>query len=200
MSEPELRNCARCGRPLPVRAGPGRPRVYCVSCTKPISADVDPMAGRRAVDLRTDGGVIVGGRRARFGERGAALWSAMVDQLPGPLHRDLLTEACRLADRLDRMNDLLNGDRAAWAVLQLGDVAEHNGALEVTLIMSSVISEARTTASAFKMIVAELRQAMREAAAGKPQSPAGDAVDDLLGEIAAEDELAARRRAHGGAS
>jgi hypothetical protein len=191
-------DCDRCGKPLPPRVGAGRPRKRHASCSGPRH----DAQGRLRKQPRDDVGVTITTPRAelvRFGPRGAALWRAMVDALPGPLHQDLLIEACRLADRCDRLDALLRGERASWAVLQLGDISESTGALEITVVVSSIVIEARNSATALKALVAELRQAMREAGADTGDTPT-DAIDDLLGEIAADDELAKRRRSHGSAS
>lgn len=196
-------DCDRCGKPLPPRVGAGRPRKRHASCSGPRhdaqgrlrTQPTDPIGVTITVG---DASIDVPAKLVRFGPRGADLWRAMVEQLPGPLHQDLLIEACRLADRCDRLDALLRGERASWAVLQLGDISENTGALEITVVVSSIVVEARNSATALKALVAELRQAMREAGADTGDTPT-DAIDDLLGEIAADDELAKRRRSHGSA-
>ena len=41
----EPRRCARCGRPLPERSGPGRPRVYCSKRCRRAAAEEKRQAG-----------------------------------------------------------------------------------------------------------------------------------------------------------
>jgi len=99
-------------------------------------------------------------------DRGVRLWAdsiaAREDWSPGD--RLLLEEACRLADRLDRLDALLSGDLKAWASIEwpFEDAP-------AALVISSVMIEARQSA-------AELRQMVKQlaipavAAAAKPKS------------------------------
>jgi len=81
------------------------------------------------------------------------LWAAAaVDGLP-PFAGELLLEACRLVDRLDRLDALLRGDSESWARVRLpGRDAE-----VLILQVDSAMSEARQQALALKQIFAELR-------------------------------------------
>jgi hypothetical protein len=183
--------CEGCGDPLPPRKrGPGRPRKRCEKC---------PATHRTAhlVDLGTS--VIsladyVSPARADFDARGQALWDDYVELLPGRLHRELLVEACRMADRLDRMDRLMAGDAKALAALRMSDVWEQLNEqagidgldVEITLNISSVAAEARMTASALKVIVSELRTAAKEAARNAPPAEAEDDPIDGLTNLAAE--------------
>lgn len=98
------------------------------------------------------------------GPRARALWDEMHEGL-GPAHRVLLDEACRLTDRLDRLDAVLN-DRD-WFRLR---VSEHDDVARVTV--DSALGEARQTATALKGLVTEIRNAMPKAAApaGQPAS------------------------------
>jgi hypothetical protein len=183
---PRPTQCRRCRGELPPRGGKGKPRELCLNCSPARPT------GATKLDLQA-GPVQVVTLPEPQSSRGRALWDEMADKLPGALHRDLLTEACRLADRLDRMDGLLRGDRAAWAVLRIGERFNDDDLYEVTVIISSVVQEARQHAMALRSIVSELRMAMREAArTAKPaaEDEPGDAIDGLLGEM---DELALRR-------
>lgn len=69
-----------------------------------------------------------------------------------PLRRTLLEEACRLADRLDRLDATLTGEDA-WLHFQANDDGS-----EVTVIVDKALAEARQQAVALKQIVSEFRQ------------------------------------------
>lgn len=73
----------------------------------------------------------------------------------------LLDEACRLLDRLDRFDELLAGDREAWASVKWpyeGEPAE--------LIVSSVLSEARAHTAELRQVLKALDLPVAKAAAG----------------------------------
>ena len=42
-----------------------------------------------------------------LGARGHRLWAALAESIPGPAHLVLVEEACRIADRLDRLDRAL---------------------------------------------------------------------------------------------
>jgi hypothetical protein len=106
---------------------------------------------------------------ARFCARGKRLWKEMRGDTLDPMRKLLLEEACRLADRLDRMDASLNGESAEWLHVQTDDGGE------VTVVVDRALSEARQHATALKQIVAELRQS---AAGGKPAT-GGGVLDQL---------------------
>lgn len=185
--------CRKCGGELPPRAGPGAPRENCLTCSPPrkkhgTTLDYRPEAIRAVALPEPRFEPVV----PDFDRRGQALWDEMASKLPGPLHRTVLVEACRMADRLDRMNGLLSGERESWALLRLSP-DDYN---EITVVITSIVTEARQYALVLKSLAAELRTAMREAAKANPAETGeqGDTVDDLLGEM---DELSLRRNRHG---
>ncbi|MCI2421498.1 hypothetical protein MOQ72_29095 [Saccharopolyspora sp. K220] len=114
-----------------------------------------------------------------LGPSGQRLWAAMTEggQL-APMQAVLLLEACRIADRLDKLDAQLRGED--WLRFE----ASEDGP-EVTVIVDRALSEARQQATALKQIVAELRQTTSR---GK-QKPAADAkgagIADLTARIAA---------------
>jgi hypothetical protein len=111
-----------------------------------------------------------------LGTRGRRLWRDLTTaSRHGPAQLVLAEEACRLADRLDQLHALLSGEASAWASLQL---ASDDGATEVTVIISSVLSEARLHATALKGIVTELRQATPSVAASDPDIDPVQAIHD----------------------
>lgn len=84
--------------------------------------------------------------------RGRALWTAMHQgRTPGPTETVLLVEACRLVDRLDRLDLVLRG--SPFVTLRTDEDDEER----LVLVVDSAASEARMTAGALKQIVAELR-------------------------------------------
>jgi len=75
----------------------------------------------------------------------------------------LLDEACRLLDRLDRFDELLAGDREAWASVKWpyeGEPAE--------LIVNSVLSEARAHTAELRQVLKALDLPVAKAVAGAP--------------------------------
>jgi hypothetical protein len=117
------------------------------------------------------------------GERGARLWADMADEL-GPAHRVLLEEACRIADRLDRLDALLEGRQDSWLHL-----AGEGDGTQVRVVVDGLLAETRQQATALRGLVAELRAV--DSKAGKVAAPAkkkGSGLADLV-------SLADRRRA-----
>jgi len=98
------------------------------------------------------------------------------DRLTGA-RRALLEEACRIADRLDKLDRLLSGDAADWLTL----VEDRGDPERLVVVIDRPLAEARQQATALKQIVSELRQG---AAASRPEMGGG-----VL------DQLAARRAA-----
>lgn len=89
--------------------------------------------------------------------------SAAEDAKPGmgPSDRVLLEEACRLLDRLDRFDELLGGEREAWASVKWpyeGEPAE--------LIVNSVLSEARAHTAELRQVLKALDLPVPKAATG----------------------------------
>ena len=180
---PLLRDCEICGEQIPPHVGAGRPRKRCVECTEP--------GGRPAPVAVNLGGTVVDLDALGLDARGRALWDELAGNMTSPLHRTLLLEACRLADRGERMHALLRGERGAWVVLKVPDLLAKlgvdTGELEISVNISSVAIEARNTAMALKGLVGELRRSSGQAGA--------DESDDPLSGMA--DEVSAKRRAHG---
>jgi hypothetical protein len=78
------------------------------------------------------------------------LWSALCEQVDGDRGLVLLEESCRIADRLDRLDALLIGDREAWARV----VSDRGGDCE--LVIDSALSEARQQATTLQRLLASL--------------------------------------------
>jgi hypothetical protein len=100
-----------------------------------------------------------------LGGRGSRLWVEMtVSWEPSPLHREMLLEACRMADRLDRLDRQLAGEDwlRFWARNDLGT--------EVTVFVDKALTEARELQSAFRMAVTDL---VKAAGSAKPERRGG---------------------------
>lgn len=124
------------------------------------------------------------------GPRGQQLWDDMAGAELGPAHRVLLEEACRIADRLDRLDAILDG-RDDWLRLRVAEGGE-----DVRISVDGVLSEARQHASTLRGLVSELRAAQPKTPA---KTPPIDQPKGGLGDLNAK--LAARRRsAPGGAA
>lgn len=125
--------------------------------------------------------VTVGGR----GERGARLWADMADGL-GPAHRVLLEEACRIADRLDRLDALLEGRQDVWLRFD----SSRDGS-EVRVVIDALLAESRQQATALRGLVAEMRAATGKTSKPPAAKPRGAGLADLVA-------LADRRRSPAG--
>lgn len=131
---------------------------------------------------------------ARLGRRGKALWEQLHEagRTYSAAHRALVEEACRLADRLERLDQILHGDATALAQL----VEQVPGGTTYTLVVNSALTEARLHATSLKQLVAELRQASSAATAGtppgSPAEPAAAAAPGGGGALAGIADLSAR--------
>lgn len=84
-----------------------------------------------------------------YGPRGQKLWDDMATAVLGPTHRLLLDEACRLADRLDQLDQLIRDGHVA------------------------LMTEARQQTTALRGIVAELRAGAPRGTGRSGAPPAG---------------------------
>lgn len=104
---------------------------------------------------------------ANLGERGTALWEALMPSDVVDAQRAVLAaEACRMADRLDRLDLLIQGDVDTWCRIAEG----RSGDLEVSL--NSAATESRQLTNVFRQLMGQLA----EQSVGK----AGGSVDDEL--------------------
>lgn len=93
--------------------------------------------------------------------RGRALWHELVEgrDLAGG-GRSLAIEACRIADRLDRLDAILNSDTKQWGYFRrsLDRLASESGDGEqkFVLVITSALAEARQQAAVLRQIVAGL--------------------------------------------
>lgn len=111
-----------------------------------------------------------------LGERGSALWAAMVaDRSFSPSAGVLLAEACRLADRLERLDQILRGDVEVWARL-VHDLRTDDYELRI----DGALSEARQQANTLRQIVATLEEMTKKESDGIT-----DALAGLLSDLSA---------------
>lgn len=123
----------------------------------------------------------------RLGPRGKALWLALTeDEEPDASRALLISEACRMADRLDRLNAILSGDVDVWARIPLPKYET-----ELVLKIDSAATEARQTTSALRQVLNQLTAA--SSGAGSTPDQGGNFLDyiatraaDRIAEAAAQ--------------
>jgi len=112
-----------------------------------------------------------------LGERGQRLWDDVTAYWKPPaMHREMLLEACRMADRLEKLDRQLKGED--WLRFWTRD----DDGSEVTVYVDKVLSEARELAGQFRMVIADLAKAMP---AAKPEKKGGGVLADLAAKRAA---------------
>lgn len=113
-----------------------------------------------------------------LGPSGSALWAEVFSaQLPA-LHRQLLVQACRMADRLDRLHEHLE-DGTPWL-----EVEESEGR-RTEVVVDKALAEARQHATALKQLVEAIHKVapkvVRPEKSEPVEKPGGDGgVTDLL--------------------
>lgn len=113
-----------------------------------------------------------------FGARGQQLWADLTaDRDADAAWLVLAEEACRIADRLDRLEALIAGDDREWARI---DFTVRGDRKEIRLVFDDALAEARQQANALRQIVTTLR--------------VGQAGDKKAKELSALDQLAAKRK------
>lgn len=105
-----------------------------------------------------------------FGPAGSALWADLAEVGDPYSLTVLVIEACRLADRLTKLDLLLRGDIDTWARLTHRTLTD-----DYELKIDSASAEARQTAGALRQILTEIRRQKSE-----QDNPGGDnPLDDL---------------------
>ncbi len=108
---------------------------------------------------------------ARLGARGAALWSEITGLHDlGPAELEILGEACRCADRLERLDQHLHDEDLSW--LDVEKLRIDGATFRVTI--DAALSEARQQQNILKQLIASLRLP-DEATGKKPQRRPGAA-------------------------
>lgn len=124
-----------------------------------------------------------------LGDRGLALWRSMNPSSLAPLQREMLLEACRIADRLETLDRQLHGHH--WLRFRHHQESDDGGPIEVTVYIDRVLTEAREQQTAFKGLIVELQKA----AAAQPKLPTsaggGGGIADLTARLASRGANAA---------
>lgn len=85
--------------------------------------------------------------------KGRRLWRELTELHDfGPAERVIVEEACRIADRLDRLDALITGKKDAWLRFRSSE-----DGTEVTVTIDQALSEARQQANQLKQLIAALR-------------------------------------------
>jgi hypothetical protein len=102
---------------------------------------------------------------ARLGSRGAALWAEITaTHSLAAAELEILTEACRCADRLEQLDRHLHDEDLAW--LDVEKLRSDGATFRVTV--DAALSEARQQQNILKQLIASLRLP-DEATGKKPQ-------------------------------
>lgn len=84
--------------------------------------------------------------------RGEAVWEELAHGLAGDTGRLLLlAEACRMADTLDRLDEMISADSTVWA-----QITEDHGDGELVLRIDSALQERRSTLSVLRLTIRQL--------------------------------------------
>jgi hypothetical protein len=108
-----------------------------------------------------------------LGERGSAIWSAMAtSDVP---RNALVLEAARTADRLDELDNIIQG-KGVLNLMQfrvLDREVDDDGCVNINVEVkfNAVLAEARQQATAFSNILTKLSPADSKAAAAAPPAP-----------------------------
>ena len=102
-----------------------------------------------------------------FAPGGQRLWDAITEKHElDEAQRVQLVEACRMKDRLDKLDELLRGDVSAWASIESSD-----GGRPSVLVINSALAQANTTANAMKQLLAAMR--LPDESGKRPQQRGG---------------------------
>lgn len=112
-----------------------------------------------------------------WGPGGAQLWRDLEKATP-KTHRALLREACRIVDRLDRMDGILQR-KNDWLRVNTMDFGEN---VKVKITMDGVLAEARQQAVTVLALIKELQGVAKEEPKTTPKT---GGLGDLSARIAA---------------
>lgn len=114
---------------------------------------------------------------ASFGPRGQAMYANLtVGREFDAAWQVLIEEACRIADRLERLDALLGGDVDSWARIE----RKFRGSDRIIeLVFDDALAEARQQANTLRQIITSLKL--------------GQATEKTDGAVSALDQLAAKR-------
>ncbi len=113
-----------------------------------------------------------------LGDGGRALWDGVTKDHPelDAMQVAQLTEACRMKDRCDKLDELLRGNVDVWAELVLGiDGAAYE------LRITSALDKANATANTMKQLLAALRLPDAEGKRPQQRPPRGAQAPSIPG-------------------
>lgn len=139
---------------------------------------------------------------ANLGPRGKRLWKGITDAIDlDAVQVEIATEACRMADRLDGLDEIIRG-KGVLQLMHFRNVFEldTDDRRYVVMTVDSVLGEARQQENVFKQLLASLR--MPDAESGKRPQRRGGARGAYDKPAALPDNVSpierARRAAEGG--
>lgn len=122
----------------------------------------------------------------RLGERGSSLWDEITKaHTLQKAELELLVEACRCADRLEKLDEFLTGDRDSWFTFE-----EMKRDDTIRVLVDAALSEARQQQNMMKQLIASLR--LPDATTGKkPQTRPGPSGSRLPAGVSSLDRARA---------
>ena len=120
-----------------------------------------------------------------LGDRGSLLWRGLADGVTDVARLALITEAARLADRLDELDNIIQG-KGVLNLMQfrLDFPSEEGAPFTVEVKFQNVLSEARQQATAFAGILRALGPVEAAASSGAGEGPVATPLDGLMKKIA----------------
>jgi hypothetical protein len=127
--------------------------------------------------------------------RGKKLWDEITEGHDlDPTQRVILEEACRCADRLDQLDDIIAG-KGVLQLLHFRSMTDDEDERAITMTVDAVLAEARQQQNVFKQLLVSLR--LPEKATGKrPQQRGARGAYKPSGKVSSLDRA---RRAKTGA-
>lgn len=123
-----------------------------------------------------------------LGARGSALWRSLGgDTTTDGARAVLIAEAARMADQLEKLDQIIAGDDATW--LQL-DIPEGRP-IKLVIPIQAAIAERRQSLTVFRHVLAQLGIGTPNGGVAGTESPKGADVDDLAERRAARRSAAA---------
>ncbi|MGN0126065.1 MAG: hypothetical protein ACI38R_22715 [Rhodococcus sp. (in: high G+C Gram-positive bacteria)] len=118
-----------------------------------------------------------------LGPRGEALWLSLGgDTATDGARAALIVEACRLADQLDKLDQIISGDDATWLQLEIPE----GRPIKLIVPIQNAIAERRQSVTVFRHVLAQLWNV---------GTPAGEVAGSGSPKEASVDDLAKRRAA-----
>lgn len=107
----------------------------------------------------------------------------------GPMHLSCLEEACRAADAIERLTDLLEGGEGELIELVRNESESSESVVEVRVVVNGLLAERRQQQEVFRRMTGELRLSGKLGAsagvkpvsgASGPESSAEEGIGDLI--------------------